>query len=56
MKKMSSNDLMTRINRFKDSKKSKVMDLTEIAGYKIRRSHRQMAEVSDMPYIELAVK
>lgn len=56
MKKMSTNELTARINRFMDRKLSKMGMLDDRSDRKIKRSHRQYVEVSDMPYIALAVK
>jgi hypothetical protein len=56
MKKMSSHELTARINRFMDRKLPKATDLSDLSGHKPRRGHRQYIEVSDTPYIALAVK
>lgn len=56
MKKMSSQELTARINRFMDRKLPKAADLSDLAGHEPRRGHRQYIEVADSPYIALAVK
>jgi hypothetical protein len=56
MKQMSTSDLSARINRFKDRKKSLFMDLSELSDRKVKRSHRQQVEVSNTPFIALAIK
>lgn len=56
MKQMSTSDLAARINRFKDRKKALFMDLSEVSSSKVRRSHRQQVEVSNTPFIALAIK
>jgi len=56
MKKMSSNELTARINRFMDSKKSKRIDLSELTEGKVRHEHRRQIEVSGTPFIALAIK
>ena len=56
MKKMSSDELSARINRFMDSKKAKVIDVTELSDKIGRRSQRRQIEVTTMPFIPLAIK
>ncbi len=56
MKQMSTSDLSARINRFKDRKKALFMDLSELSDRKVKRSHRQHVEVSNTPFIALAIK
>lgn len=56
MKQPSTSDLAARINKFKDRKKSLFMDLSEISDRKVRRTQRQRLEVSNTPFIALAIK
>lgn len=52
---MSKSDISARINKFMDSKRA-MMDLSLITEPKTRRSHRQHIDVSDTPFIALAIK
>jgi hypothetical protein len=56
MKNMSNNQLTARINRFMDRKLPKMVDISDFGDRKVRHSQRQQVEVSDTPYISLAIK
>lgn len=56
MKKMNANDLSARINKFLDAKKPRMFELSDISDRKVRRTHRQHIEVSDTPFIALAIR
>lgn len=58
MKKMSNVELKARINRFMDKKMSKIADYSHFSGAtsKARRSPRVGSDVSDSPYIMLAIR
>jgi hypothetical protein len=56
MKKMNSSELTARINRFMDSKKSKMFNLAEVSESNGRHAHRRQIEVSGTPFIPLAIK
>jgi hypothetical protein len=53
---MSSTELTARINRFMDRKVAKTLDISSMSDRKVRRSPRRQIEVSDSPYIALAIK
>lgn len=56
MKQMSDNKLTARINKFIDRNRSKMFDMNELSDRKVRRTHGQHADVSDTPFIALAIR
>lgn len=56
MNKMNKSELTARINRFMDRKVSKMINVSDLSANRVRHSPRHLIDVSDSPYIMLAVK